>query len=77
MVAVDPQIKVEVRDNIQHTPPNLARQQMLDHRFPIGRVERRIELTGELTDEQLQRLLSTADRCPIKQTLSRGIAIAT
>jgi putative redox protein len=41
----------------------------------IGRIERRIELAGALTDEQRQRLLEIADRCPVKQSLERGIQI--
>lgn len=43
----------------------------------INRVERRIELTGALTDEQRDRLLQIADRCPVKQTLERGFKIET
>lgn len=42
----------------------------------MGRVERRVELNGPLTDEQRTRLLQIADRCPIKQTLARGIEVA-
>jgi uncharacterized OsmC-like protein len=42
----------------------------------IGRIERRIELDGPLTEEQRKRLLEIADRCPIKQTLKRGIEVA-
>ena len=44
---------------------------------PVGptRLEREVELHGPLTAEQRQRLLSIADRCPVKQTLERGIAI--
>lgn len=41
----------------------------------VGRIERRVELTGPLTDEQRTRLLQIADRCPIKQTLARGIEV--
>ena len=41
----------------------------------IGRIERRIELAGPLTDEQKTRLLQIADRCPVKQTLERGMKI--
>jgi putative redox protein len=41
----------------------------------IGRVERRIELEGPLTEEQRARLLDIAERCPIKQTLKRGIEV--
>ena len=42
----------------------------------IGRLEREVELTGDLDDAQRARLLWIADRCPIKQTLQRGLAIA-
>ena len=41
----------------------------------IQRSERKIELSGPLTDEQRQRLLQIADRCPVKQTLERGIRV--
>ena len=41
----------------------------------IRRVERQIELHGPLAEEQRQRLLQIADRCPIKQTLERGLVI--
>lgn len=41
----------------------------------IGRIERRIEIEGPLTDEQRTRLIEIADKCPIKQTLKRGIDV--
>ena len=41
----------------------------------IGRIERRIELQGPLTEEQRTRLLQIADRCPVKQTLERGMKV--
>lgn len=41
----------------------------------IGRIERKVELDGPLTDEQRARLMSIADRCPVKQTLERGIRV--
>lgn len=41
----------------------------------IRRIERQIELKGALTDEQRDRLMAIADRCPIKQTLERGLAV--
>ncbi len=43
----------------------------------ITRIERKIELSGALTAEQRERLLQIADRCPIKQTLERGIRVET
>jgi len=41
----------------------------------VGRLEREVELLGALTDEQRARLLYIADRCPVKQTLERGIRV--
>jgi putative redox protein len=41
----------------------------------ITRIERKLELTGSLTDEQRARILAIADRCPVKQTLARGIEV--
>ena len=41
----------------------------------IKRIEREVELHGPLTEEQRMRLLGIADRCPVKQTLERGIQI--
>jgi putative redox protein len=43
----------------------------------IPRVSRRIDLAGPLTDEQRTRLHQIADRCPVKQTLGRGIVVET
>jgi putative redox protein len=40
-----------------------------------GRLEREVELIGPLTDEQRKRLLYIADRCPVKQSLERGLRV--
>jgi putative redox protein len=40
-------------------------------------IDRIIELHGPLSAEQHARLLQIADRCPVKQTLARGIQIRT
>jgi putative redox protein len=44
---------------------------------PVGvdRIERDVELDGPLDDEQRRRILEIADRCPVKQTLTRGVRI--
>ena len=44
---------------------------------PVGirRIEREIELRGAISDEQRKRLLEIADRCPVKQTLERGLIV--
>jgi len=43
----------------------------------IDRIERRIQMTGDLTAEQRQRLLEIADKCPVHRTLHSEIVIAT
>jgi putative redox protein len=43
----------------------------------IDRIERLIELDGPLSDEQRQRLLEIANRCPVHRTLSSEIHIPT
>jgi putative redox protein len=44
---------------------------------PVGitRIERRLDLFGPLSEEQRARLLQIADRCPVKQTLERGVQV--
>lgn len=41
----------------------------------IDRVDRRIALFGELSDEQRKRLLEIANRCPVHRTLTSRIEI--
>jgi putative redox protein len=41
----------------------------------IGRIERRLEFEGPLTEEQRTRLTEIVDRCPVKQTFERGIVV--
>jgi uncharacterized OsmC-like protein len=43
----------------------------------IDRIERDIHFIGELTEEQLVRLLEIADKCPVHRTLSSEISIKT
>jgi len=47
------------------------------HAVGIGVIEKRIELEGTLTEEQRKKLLEIADRCPIRQTLARGIQVTS
>jgi putative redox protein len=42
----------------------------------ITTIERQIELSGRLTEEQRNRLMQIAGRCPVKQTLERGIRVS-
>ena len=43
----------------------------------VRNIDRIVELNGELSPEQRTRLLQIADRCPVTQTLTRGIQIRT
>ena len=43
----------------------------------IDHIDRDIELSGDLDDEQRRRLLLIAERCPVHQTLNSEIDIAT
>jgi putative redox protein len=41
----------------------------------VDRIETRMELEGDLTDEQYTRLLEISERCPIKKTLTSEVMI--
>ncbi|MCY3771237.1 MAG: alpha/beta fold hydrolase [Gemmatimonadetes bacterium] len=43
----------------------------------VDRIEREIELIGDLSDEQRARLLEIADRCPVHRTLHSEILVET
>ena len=43
----------------------------------LDRIEREIELRGQLSDDQRTRLLSIAERCPVHVTLTSEIDIRT
>lgn len=48
-----------------------TRTGMVDH------IDREIELSGDLDDQQRDRLLLIAERCPVHQTLTSEIHVAT
>ena len=43
----------------------------------IDQIDRRIELTGDLDESQRDRLLQMAERCPVHQTLTSEVRVAT
>lgn len=43
----------------------------------VDRIERRLTLTGDLDDEQKERLVEIADKCPVHQTLHRQNEVIT
>jgi putative redox protein len=48
-----------------------TKEEMLD------RIHRDIELIGDLTEEQREKLLQIADRCPVHRTLTQGMQIVS
>lgn len=43
----------------------------------LDRIERDIELHGSLSEEQVQRLMDIANKCPVHRTLTSEIDIRT
>jgi len=43
----------------------------------LDRIDREIEIRGDLTDEQRSRMLEIADRCPVHRTLEAGVVVET
>ncbi len=43
----------------------------------LDRIEREIDLDGDLTEEQRTRALEIADKCPVHRTLTSEINIRT
>ncbi|MBD8868159.1 bifunctional alpha/beta hydrolase/OsmC family protein [Nocardioides donggukensis] len=43
----------------------------------LDRIDREIELVGDLDDDQRTRLLEIADRCPVHRTLHREVSVRT
>jgi putative redox protein len=65
-------VRVRLRSSRSHERDceNCERQEV-----GIHRIERKLELSGALTDEQRKRLEEIADRCPVKQTIQREIRV--
>lgn len=68
----------EVRVHLQH-----CKEHVKDGKDPekpdakIDRIERDIELAGDLDEKQRQRLLEIADKCPVHRTLHGTIVVNT
>jgi putative redox protein len=43
----------------------------------LDKIDREIEVTGQLDDQQRRRLKEIADRCPVHRTLSSEVLINT
>jgi len=40
-------------------------------------IEKRLKFTGDLTEDQIQRLLEISDKCPVNKTLTSEIKVIT
>jgi len=65
--------RVVLRHTRQHSDDEAECEEGGDARIDL--VDREIELVGDLTDEQRERLLEIAERCPVHRTLDAGVRI--
>jgi putative redox protein len=67
-------VVVRLRD----TPPHMKDcEECATSAVGVRSIDRIVELNRPLAPEQRARLMEIADRCPVKQSLSRGIQIRT
>lgn len=64
-------VTVRLRHAKVHAADSEAKDGLLD------RIERDVELTGDLSDEQRARLIEIANKCPVHRTLTSKIDIRT
>ncbi len=68
----------EITVRLSHTKTHAADcQQCEAEATRIDRIDREIELTGALEDDQKARLLEIANRCPVQQTLQSKVVVNT
>jgi putative redox protein len=66
-------VRVRLRQGRVHTKDCEECESTLDGY--IHRIERAVELEGDLTEEQRTRLQEIAHRCPVHRTLTNAIAV--
>ncbi len=68
----------EIRINLRHHRIyNEDCENCKENEKKLDKIERIIEIEGDLSDAQLERLLEIADRCPVHKTLSSKVRIDT
>ena len=68
----------EVVVRLHHSRSHMADEQHCEDRpVRLDQIERTLELSGALTDEQRVKLAEIAERCPVHRTLDAGIRITT
>jgi uncharacterized OsmC-like protein len=64
--------------HLRHGRSHAADEQQCENRpVRLDQIERTLELSGALTDEQRVRLAEIAERCPVHRTLDAGVRITT
>jgi uncharacterized OsmC-like protein len=63
---------------LQHRKVHALDEEGIESSDPrLDHMDRELELVGDLSEEQRQRLAEIADRCPVHRTLERGVRIST
>jgi uncharacterized OsmC-like protein/alpha/beta superfamily hydrolase len=70
-------VRVRLQHRKEHAKDSVDPDTHHGHEGRIDHLDRRIELRGDLTEEQRERLLEIADHCPVHRTLQAGIYITT
>jgi putative redox protein len=69
------EIRVRLRHRKLHRKDEAVNEEGGDER--LDRMDREIELVGDLDDGQRSRLLEIAERCPVHRTLEAGVRVET
>jgi len=67
----------EVKVHLSREKRHAADAANLDEKSKVEFIDREIELTGNLTEEQRKRMLEIADKCPVHRTLTKGLQVNT
>lgn len=67
----------EVKVHLSREKRHAADAESLDEKSKVEFIDRELELTGNLTEEQRNRIVEIADRCPVHKTLTQGVTINT
>ncbi len=67
----------EVKVHLSREKRHAADAAVLDEKSKVEFIDRALELTGNLTEEQRNRIVEIADRCPVHKTLTHGLTVTT
>ncbi|MEX1190397.1 MAG: alpha/beta fold hydrolase [Brumimicrobium sp.] len=67
----------EVNVTLDHSKEHVKDIDIEDSKAKIDVIKRNITITGDLNEEQRQRLLEIAEKCPVHKTLNQKVDIST